>query len=142
MIFRYSRSEFFMEKVIEIDDKVKRKIGIICFVPAIAFFISLVYYLLLLLPLMHGHPEPKSELNITVSHYPTLFVMLAISAVISAAVLIFCIVHLVRIVSVNTPTKMTWILVLVIFVPISFILFWYFRVRNEPELEAINDDIG
>jgi hypothetical protein len=126
-----------MEKRIDVSDRVKRRIGIACFIPAVSFFISLVYYLILLSPLMHGHPPPKSELNITVQHYSTLFTLLAISSVISAAVLIYCIVHLARREDVNTPTKMTWILVLVIFVPESFILFWYFVVRNEPEYQQV-----
>jgi hypothetical protein len=128
-----------MRRVVVIDEKVKRRIGILCVIPALSFFISLVYYLVLLLPLTHGHPPPKSFANITFNNYTTLFTMLAISSVISAGVLIYCIVHLVRREDINNPTKMSWILVLVIFVPESFILFWYFIVKKEPKIMEVSD---
>lgn len=128
-----------MRRVVVIDEKVKRRIGILCVIPAVSFFISLVYYLVLLLPLTHGHPPPKSVVSITFNNYTVLFTMLAISAIISAGVLTFCVVHLVRREDINNPTKMTWILLLVTFVPESFILFWYFIVKREPKVMEVSD---
>ena len=121
-----------MENNNNAEGKFKKTMGMICFIPAIAFFITLVYYLLLLYPLTQGHPEPKSAVGITSSHYDTLFVLLAVSSTISAAILIYCTVHLVRIKTLNTPQKMIWMLLLLA-VPVSFILFWYFQVRKEPD---------
>jgi len=130
-----------MEKVLIVDDRLKKRMGIICFIPAICFFFSLVYYLVLLFPLTHGHPQPESVVGITSQHYNTLFLLLGISATISAAVLLYCIVYVVRIKSMNTPTKMIWMLLLLI-VPISFILFWNFIVRREPKEEPVYTNIA
>jgi len=114
--------------------------AILCFIPAVAFFISLVYYLVLLFPLTKGHPVPESVVGLTSQHYTTLFIMLATSASISAFVLLYCIVYMVKIKSINTPTKMIWMLLLLI-VPISFILFWNFIVRPEPRNVPVYPDI-
>jgi len=128
-----------MEKRVEVTASEKRRMKVICFIPAVAFFLTLVYYLFLQMQLLQGHHPPESGSNITVHHYGTLFVMLAASATISAAVLLFCIVHLARRLDINTATKMTWILVLIVCVPISFILFWYFKIRPEPRIQQIKD---
>ena len=130
-----------MEKELIVDERLKRRMGIICFLPAACFFISLVTYLLLLLPLTQGHPQPESEIAITSRHYNTLFLLLAISATVSAAVLLYCIVYLVRLKRLNTPTKMIWVLLLLI-VPVSFILFWNFVIKREPAREALYPNIG
>lgn len=131
-----------MAELLHMDEKRKRGIGILCSVPAFSFFITLVYYLVILSPLLHGHPQPASAVGITSAHYTILFIMLAASSVISACVLIFCVVHVARLQSLNTAKKMIWILMLVITVPMSFLLFWYFLIRHEPEWTAINKDIA
>jgi hypothetical protein len=130
-----------MEKVLIVDDRLKKRIGVICFMPAVCFFISLVYYLVLLFPLTQGHPQPESAVGITSRHYNTLFLLLAISSCVSASVLLYCIVYMVRIKSINTPTKMIWMLLLLI-VPVSFILFWNFIVRREPKEEPVYPNIA
>ena len=123
-----------------VDEKIKRRIGIISFIPAITFLISAVYYFILLLPLTHGHHVIYSGEGITSRHYNTLFAMLATASTISAGVLIYFVWYLVRIKTINTPTKMIWILLLLA-VPVSFILFWYFLVRREPKYVPVNRDI-
>ena len=128
-----------MDKRVEITDNEKSRMAVICFIPAIGSIICIAYYLFLLLPLIHGHHPPESGSNITASHYGTLFAMLATFAIISGGVLLFCIVHLVRRRDVNTPTKMTWILLLVIFLPVSAILFWYFKIRPEPRFQQVKN---
>src|ERR1700761_240798 len=110
-----------MDKILIVDERRKRKMAIMCFIPAIAFFISLIYYIILLLPLTQGHPVPASVVGITSRHYNTLFLLLASSSVISAIVLLYCVVYIVRLKIMNTPKKMLWILLLLA-VPVSFIL--------------------
>lgn len=130
-----------MEKSIEVEEKFKRRMKVICFMPAISFFITIVYYTILLLPLTHGHPEPKSVVGIISRNYDTLFLLLAMSCTISATVLLYCMVHLIRIKTLNTPQKMIWILLLLA-IPVSFILFWYLQVRREPKDIPLYPDIG
>jgi hypothetical protein len=130
-----------MEKIMVVDKKLKRRMGVICFLPSVAFLISLIYYIILLLPLTHGHHALYSGEGITITHYTTIFILLALSSIISASVLIYCITYLVKIKNINRPTKMVWILLLLA-VPVSFILFWYFLVMHEPRQVPVYPHIG
>ena len=130
-----------MEQIMVMDDKVKRRMGIICMLPAIAFGITLLYYFIILSPLLHGHPEPKSAVGITSDNYTSLFIMLAISATISLGVLIYCLIHLLKIKTINTPAKMEWALILICAQPICFILFWYFQIKKEQKNMPIYPDV-
>ena len=128
-------------EIMTIDEKFKRRMHAICYLPAVAFLPPLVYFTFLMLPLLHGHPEPKSAVAITSLHYNTMFLLLAVASTISAAVLIYCIVHLVRIRTLNTAQKMIWVLFLLI-VPISFIIFWHVQINHEPRNMPINSNIA
>jgi len=123
------------------DDKFKRRMKVICFLPAMAFLISIVYYIILLLPLTHGYHEPKSGVGIISRNYTTLFLLLAATSTISAGALIYCVIHVVRIRTLNAPQKMIWILLLLA-VPVSFIVFWYAQVKPEPRDLPMSPDIG
>jgi len=131
-----------MEDTLVMDEKAKRRMGIICFIPLIAFGISFIYYMVLLFPLTQGHPQPKSAVEITVNNYSTMFILLATSSVISLCVLLYCLVHLVRIKTLNTATKMQWVLLLVCAEPFSFIFFWLFQVRKEQKNMPVYPNIG
>lgn len=126
------------------DDKAKRNIGILCFLPTVAFLACTLYYLFVLSPLIADRQleDHVAIATYTLKNYDTLFVMLAISAVLSAIVLIYCIVHLTRLKNINGPTKMLWIVVLAALVPISFILFWYLHIRHEPKRMEVHPDIN
>ena len=124
-----------------IDEKYKKKMAVVCFLPAIAFFISLVYYLILLLPLTHGHPEPKSVVAITSMHYNTMFLLLAIASTISVAAMIVCMLHLVKIKTMTTGRKMEWVLLLIV-IPIFGVFFWHYEINREPRELPIYGDIG
>ena len=130
-----------MEQVLLVDDNFRRKMRVICYLPAFAFLIPIVYYGFLLTPLLHGHPEPKSIVGITSLHYNTMFFLLAMASTVSAVVLIFCVVHLVRIRTLNTAQKMIWILLLLA-VPVSFIIFWHRQINHEPRNMPINSEIS
>jgi hypothetical protein len=127
----------------EIEDaKKKTKMGGICFLPSLPFLISLFYYFYILFPLAHGRHIAQSAEGIISRHYDTLFILLAVYATVASAVLIYCVVHLIKIRTLNTPTKMIWVLVLVIFMPVSFLMFWYFQIRKEPENMPVNERIA
>jgi hypothetical protein len=111
-----------MEKTDVVEEQFKKRMKIICFMPAILFLLTTIYSAGLLLPLTQGHPLPDRAVGIISNHYTTLFIFLAAFSIVSAAVLIYCIVHLVRIKTLNTPQKMKWMLLLLA-TPVSFILF-------------------
>ena len=124
-----------------IDEKYKRKMAVVCFLPTVVFFISLVYYLILLSPLLHGHPEPKSVVAITREHYTTMFLQLAVASTISLVATIICIVHLIRIKTMTTGRKMEWVLLLIV-IPIFGIFFWVYEINRKPREMPVYPDVG
>ena len=131
-----------MDNLFVFDDSAKKKIGAICFAPAIAFLITFVYYVFLLLPLSQGSVEPGQVVGITSQNYDTIFVMLAISAIIATASLIYCIVLIAKVRNMPAQAKLMWILILCTFVPITTILFWAMVIRKEPKFVAIYPDMA
>lgn len=124
------------------DDRTKTRMGIICFIPFLCFFLCFVYYLMLILPLTSGHPAPGMILNITSKNYDTLFVMLATSATITAPVFIYCLVILARIKTMNSAQKLEWIIFLSILAPIASALFWVFYIKDAKKQVPIHPDIA
>ena len=121
-----------MEKILVVDEKLKRKMAIICFLPAVVFLIPIIYYIILLFPLTQGYHIPQSVIGITSRNYNTMFLLLAIAASVSTAALLYCIVYVVRIKTMRSGRKMEW-MVLLLAMPISFIFFWFFEIKKEPK---------
>jgi hypothetical protein len=131
-----------MDNLMVFDDREKRRTGIICFIPAICFFVCFIYYLILILPLAQGHHEPGSIVGITNSNYTTLFLMLASSAIITAPIFIYCLVLLARMKHLNSAHKLMWIIFLSTLAPIASALFWIFLLRKLPTYVGIHPDIA
>jgi hypothetical protein len=130
-----------MDHVMVFDEKEKKKIGLIALLPNICFFLTLVYYLILIMPLARGHVLPASIVALTHANYTTLFFMLAISAIVSACVLIYELVLLARVKNMNGAAKGVWVVFMATFVPISLLAFWYFVIRKEPKYVGVHHDI-
>jgi len=124
------------------DDKTKARMGIICFVPILCFFLCFIYYLMLILPLTSGHQVPGAIISITSRNYDTLLIMLATSAIITAPVFIYCLVILARLKNMNSAQKLEWIIFLSVLAPIASALFWIFHIKNARRMEPIHPDIA
>jgi hypothetical protein len=121
-------------KTLIMDEKTKKNMGILSFLPIISFAGCLVYYLIILMPVLSaGGFNDHLALNMhTITHYSTMFILLAVSGVIGAIVFIYFLVHIARIKNMNSATKLEWILFMSVMVPIALPLFWYFEIRQEP----------
>ena len=131
-----------MDNYLVFDDKAKRRMGIICFLPLLTFLATLGYYIYLLMPLASGHIEPAQVVEVTNMNYSTLLVMFVIMALVSTSVLIYCIVTIARVTNMTSLEKLKWVLILCIFVPITTMLFWIFVIRDEPEYVGRYPDIA
>ena len=121
-------------KTLIMDDRTKKNMGILSFLPIISFAISFVYYLVILMPVL-GRNEFNDHIALnmhTIMHYSTMFTLLAISGIIGAIVFIYFLVHIARIKNMNSATKLEWILFMSVLVPVALPLFWYFEIRQEP----------
>jgi hypothetical protein len=121
-------------KTMLMDNKTKNNMGLLSFLPISCFIACFVYYLIILMPVL-GRNEFSDHIALnmqTVAHYSTMFTMLAISAVVSAFIFIYFLVHIARIKNMNSATKLEWILFMSVLVPVALPLFWYFEIRREP----------
>ncbi len=131
-----------MDKLMVLDTKTKNRMGIICFIPVICFFVCLVYYLSLIIPQTGaGFPAYSLEM-ITSQNYNSLFLMLATSAIITAPVFIYCLVILARMKHMNSAIKLEWIIFLSVMAPIASALFWLFIIKDAPRYVGIHPDIA
>jgi len=133
-----------MEDHMIMDEKTKRNMCILSLLPVFAWAVVLFYYLFALTPLIKGRMIEAHEriVTITYNNYDMMFMLSAIAAVISAIVLIYFIIHLARIKTINGATKAIWILVLATLVPICFPLFWYIEIRNERRDMPVHHNIA
>ena len=130
-----------MEKIMILDDRAKTRLGLICFLPVLCFGICFLYFLMLVMPLTHGHPVPGSINTITINNYNTLFTMLASSAIITAPVFIYCLVLLTRLKTVNASHKLLWFIFLCVMAPIASAVFWMTHIRNAEKYVPVHGDI-
>ena len=131
-----------MENVMLFDEKAKRRIGLICFIPVACFLACFIYFLMLIVPLASGHHEPSSVVAITSQNYDTLLFMLAASAIITAPVFIYCIVIIARMKSMNADTKLMWIVFLSVLAPIASAFFWIFIIKDAPKYVPTHTSIA
>ena len=124
------------------DDKTKTRMGIICFIPIVAFLICFVYYLILLMPLTDGQSIPGGAIGITSRNYDTLLLMLATSAIITAPIFIYCLVIIARFKHMNSADKVIWIVFLSILAPVASAFFWAFIILRMPKYVPIHPDIA
>jgi hypothetical protein len=125
------------------DDRSKQKMGIISYIPLVAFTVCFIYYLFILRPVIAANNlGDHIDLNTQTSlHYDTIFLLLAISGIIAAIVLIYFIIHLARVKHLSSAKKIQWIIVLTAFVPFALPIFWHFEINKEPKVLAIYPDI-
>ncbi len=130
-----------MDKHMILDDKTKRKMGVLCFIPIVCFLGCVAYYLSLILPINSGHPAVGSIVSVTSENYDTLLLMFVSSAIITAPVFFYCLVILARFKNLNSAMKLQWIISLSVLAPIASALFWLFLIKDAPKYMAIHPDI-
>jgi len=128
----------------EIMDKAKkRNLGIMSFIPLALLLITLIYQVS-----TFGKTVAKNGLNDhlamvegTKDHFSTLTVMYGITGIATLAVLLYNIVHLLRLKFMPVGSKAVWVVFMAVFMPLAFPFFWYWFIMKEPERLAIKDSI-
>lgn len=131
-----------MDNLMVFDEKEKRKLAIMAYMPGVLFLITLIVYIIMMVPAMQRHDINYLAVAITRANYSVLFAMLAVSAIVSACVLIYFLVILARIRNLNATTKVLWVVILAALVPLSFLLFYNFVIKKEPRYVGIFPDIA
>ena len=116
----------------------KKRLGIICFIPLAAFAVAIINHLLVFSPIIR-HKDMENGIALatdTAQHFTRISIGYGVAVAITVGVLLFLIVRLARLKTLARDYKFFWAVFLTMFAPVSFIAFWYFKIRREPrELE-------
>ncbi len=112
----------------------KRRLGIISFVPLAAFLVAFINQLLVFGPIIERKDmyDHLALVNLSALHFDRIGVFYGIAALLSLGILLYFIIHLARLKSLASDYKCFWAVFLTMFQPISFIVFWYYKIRREP----------
>jgi hypothetical protein len=131
-----------MEHTLIMDERMKVRLGIACFVPVVSFLLCLVYYLYLVIPGPHPELAQTNIVSITSANYSTLFMILAISAIMEAPVFIYCLMLIARMKTMNQANKTIWIIFLSVFSPVASVMFWFMLVKDAPKYVPVYAEVG
>ncbi len=132
IIFRVLQSVF-MGSVI-MDERKKRRMGIYSFLPLAAIIVATAVHLLLFRDEIRAR-DMEDHIALatkTARHFTMLAVLYGTAALVSLGVLLYFIAHLLRQKCVARGEKLFWAVMLTMFLPLSFPLFWYTKIRREP----------
>lgn len=128
------------------DDKKKRMLGVLSFVPLATFLLFVGYLISISGPLFgeRGRYMLHHDVLSTImsQHYSTLLILSGAAFITGMIMLIYYIVHLARLTHMSAGEKLAWMIFMVTFVGISFPVFWYNEVRHEPEHMPVYPDIA
>lgn len=117
---------------------------VLSFLPLVAFTGWTIYFLYINRVQLHNETFQDHEGVVTtmLAHYDSLLLFLVIAVVLSATVLLYFVLHLARLRSMNSGTKITWIVFMVLFGAFAFPVFWYQELRKEPNEIDVYPDIA
>jgi len=133
-----------MYRIGNMDHRMKRRMGVISFLPLFAYIGWLIQYLFIMRSLiarevMQDHVSMAGLLS--ENYNGTLFFFILCFAL-TSAVLIYFVVHIARLATMNSLSKVGWIIFMTFMAPIAFPVFWYTEIRHEPEQLPLHPNIA
>ena len=116
------------------DERKKKRLGIYSFIPVVAFLLATAYHLFVFRDEvvdkdMEDHIELATH---TADHFTSLTIAYGLATAVGVAVLLYFVVHLMRLKHVDPAVKVIWAVLLALLMPLSFPVFWYMMIRKEP----------
>jgi hypothetical protein len=126
-----------------VDEDTKRNLGILSVIPFISWFMLGTYYSILAGQwAKSGAHHPLSHFSTVVyQHFNTVMIMITISVLLTAFALFYFVLHIARIKSMTTFTKMGWIVFLIALGAVGMPMFWYLQIRSERKFTPVWGDI-
>lgn len=124
-------------------DAQKRTMGIISWIPLLAFTIGTVYFMYVNGMLVEGkHFEQHDKVVLfAFRNYDQLLALGAVAGTISLAVMLYYIVHLAKLKNLNDGMKIGWIMFMVFFGAFSFPVFYNSVIKREPENQPMYNSV-
>lgn len=116
------------------DNKAKKRVGIISFLPFIAWCLPFTYFMIVNRPLIHTATFQDHEKVTTLvsQHFYPLLALLIVATLVTAGVIYYYVIHLARLKNMGPGAKIAWIIFLIAFGAVAFPVIWYFEIRREP----------
>jgi hypothetical protein len=116
-------------------DLSKKTLGILSFIPPIAFIIWLAYLLIVNDRLVAHDQFHQHERVVTLifNNYGGVAAIFMLVFLIGLAVLVALAIHLKKVRTMNGSTKLAWLVFLVVFAPFSFPVYYFIELRHEPD---------
>lgn len=116
------------------DERQKRRIALYSFLPLLALLLAGAYHLFIFRDElaardMDDHIALATQ---TFRYFTPLVIAYVAASIVSLAVLLYFIVHLLRLKAMARGEKLFWAVMLAMFMPFSFPIFWYTIIRREP----------
>jgi len=134
-----------MDSIMHMSNRKKNVLGVLSFVPLIAFLAFVGYFIYICQPLIQANTlfvDHEGLATIMAQHYGTLTVLSMLAFFTGIIMLIYYLVHITRLTSMSSGEKLAWMIFMVTFVGISFPIFWFSEIRHEPEHLPIYPDIA
>lgn len=124
-------------------DAQKRTMGLISWIPLLAFTIGTIYFMYVNGRLIDNKMFHKGDQVVLFAfrNYDQLLLLGAVAGTISLAVMLYFIVHLAKLKNVNDGMKIGWIMFMVFFGAFSFPIFYNRVIKNEPEDQPMHNSL-
>lgn len=126
------------------DNKQKKRVGIISFLPFLAWSVCFAYFMIINKQLIDTARFQDHDLvvNNVQQHFMGLFIYMLIAVLITAGVIYFYVIHLAKLKNLTAGEKIGWIVFMFVFGALAFPVMWYFEIRKEPKNAETYPDIG
>ena len=124
-----------MYRIGNMDYRMKRRMGIISILPLLAYISWLIHTLII----MQGGMSMSTQLS---QNYGGALFFFILCFAITSAVLIYFVIHIARLVSMNSLAKIGWIMFMTFAAPIACPVFWLVEIRHEPTQLPMHPDIA
>lgn len=110
-----------------------RRLGILAFAPLALFLVWVVVYLVMLRDYIAQYRMEQHEdiVTTTAYYYDPLFVLMAVTAIVGLAALLYFIMNVANRQNMPTGQKMVWVVFLASLNIFAFPVYWYMHIKNE-----------
>lgn len=121
----------------------KRYGMILCFLPMILFAVWTIFFFTVVQEQVVTSSISNHFLWVTamLENYTVLWITLALVCTITAAILVYFVVHIARLKNMPAGEKVLWIVLFPAFGSVAFILFWFMELRHEPDYVEVYPNI-
>ena len=116
-------------------DSSKKMMGIISFIPLIAIVLWGIYLMVINDRLVENKQMHQHDKVVTMifNNYGGSFMLFMLAFLIGLAVLVYFVIHLKKVRTMNGSSKLAWLIFMAAFGPLAFPVYYFIEIRHEPD---------